>query len=599
MSSLTVIYKGEKYDLENDRGIFLVTILRSILMRLIYKDKYKLIESNMSDSQLGGRKGMNVRNHIWMLNGIISDVLSTKKKKPIDIQVFDYKQCFDSLWLQECLNDIYDSGVKDDKLALLYNINTDVKVAVKTPVGRSSRESIFNVITQGDVFGPILCSNQVDTFGKECLREQKYTYSYKGEVDIPPLGMVDDLLCISECGHRAAMMNAFVNFKTSSKKLQFGVDKCKKLHVGHVKEAYKCQELSVDKWNEVEMENDITGEIETQDIYDGDHLMEEKTEEKYLGDVIATDGRNIKNIKARISKGKGIVTKILEMLEGIPFGKHYFEVGIILRNSLLASSMLFNSEAWYNLTKAELDLIETIDLQLLRQLLKAPKGTPKEMLYLELGCIPFREMIRERRMGFLHYILNEDKKSLINRFFEAQVKNGNKKDWCKTVAEDLKYLNMENIDFEMIRSMKKARFMKEIKQNIKKKTLEKLQKEKESHSKVKEIEHKSIQMQKYLQSNSVKMMKEDAQLIFRLRCRVTGVKINMRGKYDNLECEACGLEEETQQHIIKCGVLNRNKDDENIQYGRLLNGTVREQLKIAYKFKENNDVLEAMKKGEI
>ena len=101
------------------------------------------------------------------------------------------------------------------------------------------------------------------------------------------------------------------------------------------------------------------------------------------------------------------------MLEGIPFSKHYFEVGIILRDSLLESSMLFNSEAWYTLAKAELDLIETIDLQLLRQLLKAPKGTPKEMLYLELGCIPFREMIRERRMGFLHYILNEDKKSLI------------------------------------------------------------------------------------------------------------------------------------------------------------------------------------------
>ena len=72
-----------------------MTILRSILNSLIYKDKYNLIGSNMSGSQVGGRKGMNVRNHIWMLNGIISDVLSTKKKNPIDIQVFDYKHCFD------------------------------------------------------------------------------------------------------------------------------------------------------------------------------------------------------------------------------------------------------------------------------------------------------------------------------------------------------------------------------------------------------------------------------------------------------------------------------------------------------------------------
>ena len=53
-------------------------------------------------------------------------------------------------------------------------------------------------------------------------------------------------------------------------------------------------------------------------------IYEVLTEDKYLGDVIATDGRNIKNIKSRISKGKGIVTKILTMLEGIPFGKHYF-----------------------------------------------------------------------------------------------------------------------------------------------------------------------------------------------------------------------------------------------------------------------------------
>ena len=150
------------------------------------------------------------------MNGIICDVLSNKRKTPIDIQIFDYKQCFDSLWLQECLSDIYDNGVRDDKLALLYNINTHVNVAVKTPVGKTDRKSIFNVITQGDVFGPILCSYQVDTFGKECMDENKYTYSYKGEVEVPPLGMVDDLICVSECGHKSAMMNAYINCKTNS-----------------------------------------------------------------------------------------------------------------------------------------------------------------------------------------------------------------------------------------------------------------------------------------------------------------------------------------------------------------------------------------------
>ena len=66
---------------------------------------------------------------------------------------------------------------------------------------------------------------------------------------------------------------------------------------------------------------------------------------------------------------------------------------------------------------------------LLRGILKAPKSTPKELLFLELGLVPFREMIRKRRLGFLHYILNESKESVILKVFESQKKNKTSKDW--------------------------------------------------------------------------------------------------------------------------------------------------------------------------
>ena len=96
-ADVATIYKGkgEKCDLTNDRGIFIVTIFRSILMKLIYGDKYDEIDANMSDSQVGGRKGKNIRNHTWVINGIICYVLSKKSKTPIDIKIFDYRQCFD------------------------------------------------------------------------------------------------------------------------------------------------------------------------------------------------------------------------------------------------------------------------------------------------------------------------------------------------------------------------------------------------------------------------------------------------------------------------------------------------------------------------
>ena len=565
-------------------------------MQLMYMDTYSEVDSNMSDSQVGGRKGKNVRNHIWVLNGVITDVLSTKRKLPIDIQVLDYKQCFDSLWLNECLNDMYDSGVKDDKLALLYNVNTHVKMAVKTPVGKTKRGDLYNVITQGDVFGPILCSNQVDTFGRECLYEEKYTYAYKGEVEIPPLGMVDDLICISECGHRTAMLNSFIRCKTNEKKLQFGGEKCKKLHVGNTREEYKCQDLSVDTWTEMEIRNEATGEFEFKDIDDGDYKLEEKSEEKYLGDIISTDGRNLKNIKARIGKGKGIVDKIFTILEGIPFGKQYFEVGIFLRSCLLVSSMIFNSEAWYNLTEAELNLLETIDLKFLRKLLQAPKGTPKEMLFLETGCTPLRELIRERRLSFLHYILNEEKHSMVYRFFQTQMKYPNRRDWVTTVLKDLEYLDLGDISMEEISKQKKGYFMQKVKKRTREKLFEKLNGLKLSHSKVENVEHNELKMQKYLQPNQNQMNKEEAQIIFKLRCRVTEIKNNLKGSYDELECTACGIEEETQKHILECNILNINGKDEEVKYEKIFNGTVTEKIKIARKFKENFDLLENMKK---
>ena len=249
-ADITSLYKGkgDRLDLISDRGIFVVTVFRSILMKLIDKEKYEIIDRSMSDSNVGARKNKNIRNHIFIVNGVIHDVLSSKKKKPIDIQIMDYKQCFDSMWLEDTMDDLFEAGVVDDKLALLFEANKEVKVAVKTPVGLTVRERIKKIILQGDVFGPIECSVSVDTLGKECLRDNKHLYLYKDVVKIPMLAMVDDILAISECGFRTSMVNSFINTKTSLKKLKFGIDKCFKIHVGRVKHAGICPDLEVDFW---------------------------------------------------------------------------------------------------------------------------------------------------------------------------------------------------------------------------------------------------------------------------------------------------------------------------------------------------------------
>ena len=549
-ANVTTLYKGkgEKSNLENDRGIFIVPIFRSMIMKMIYKEIYEIIDNSMSDSQIGSRKAKNIRNHIWVLNSVICDVLSSKKKKSIDIGIYDYRQCFDSLWLEECLNDMYAGGLQNDKFNLLYEANADVNIAVRTPVGKTEEGNIKNVVLQGDTFGPLLCSKQVDMLGQECLEEQKHIYLYKGEVEIPPLSMVDDLLCITECGYKTTMSNAYIQCKTNGKKLQFGTSKCKKLHIGKNYEEYKCHPIYVDSWERLEEKDKDTGETELKDVCVGEEQMEEKDDEKYLGDIVSKDGRNIKNIKARVNKGKGIVKRIMNILEGIPFGKLNFEVAMVLRNTLLVSSLLCNSEAWFNLTKSELDLLESVDLMFFRRILNAPKYTSKEMFYLELGAAPLREIIRQRRLNFLKYIIEQGADSMLFKVFEKQCQNRTTKDWVTTVLNDLEILGMKTT-FADIQKTNKTQWKNIVKIKVKEHAFKVLEEMKKKHSKVQNIHHKKLKMQPYFMPTKSNISEEDIQWIFMIRCREIKVKMNYQGLFDTFECKICLEELETQEHV--------------------------------------------------
>ena len=96
-----------------------------------------------------------------------------------------------------------------------------------------------------------------------------------------------------------------------------------------------------------------------------------------------------------------------------------------------------------------MNLLETVDVILLQRILNTPKTTPNEMLYLELGYIPLRNLIQQRRLAFLFYIKHEDQNALVNRFFETQLSKRTK----TTVLKDIEELNL-NVNIEDIKKMK-------------------------------------------------------------------------------------------------------------------------------------------------
>ena len=155
---------------------------------------------------------------------------------------------------------------------------------------------------------------------------------------------------------------------------------------------------------------------------------------------------------------------------------------------------------------------------LLRRILEVGASCPKEMLYLELGVTPIRFVIMTRRLMFLHYILNQDKKSLIYKCFEAQMKTPCRNDWIIAVEKDLEELEIM-VDLDVIQTQSQQQFNTFIKRAVEENTLKYLNNLKATHTKVLHIRHPKLEIQKYLQPEFVQSIKL-SKFIFQARTRI-------------------------------------------------------------------------------
>ena len=334
------------------------------------------------------------------------------------------------MWASETGNDFYNAGLKDDLFVLVANSNEACQVAVKTPWGSlTDRHTFSNIEMQGGVLTPLTCSVQIDTLGKEIMESSEHSkilYKYKDCVKIPPLSFVDDCLTITDCSLNSVKMNALVQSKAETKKLELSDIKCYKMHVGSDKTL--CPKLKI-------------------------HSQEMLTteQEKYLGDIVTSDTKIDKNIKMRHDKGIGISNQIMSILKEVSFGIYHFEMGLLFRTSLLINGILFNTEVIHNLTDKHVTQFEECDRIFMRQLFDAEAGTPVESFYIETSTLPIRHILMGRKIMYYHTLLRKSESELVKRVFMAQDKfpSKNKSDWVSQVRNDLSDCEINLTDFEI------------------------------------------------------------------------------------------------------------------------------------------------------
>ena len=484
----------------------------------------------------------------------MNDVRNNKETEEIDLEIYDVAKCFDKLEYFNTANDLFKAGVQDDKFIVVANSNKECNVAIKTPWGtKTKRIRLNNLEMQGTVLAGLKCAISIDKIGKEALEnEHDILYDYKKCVKVPPLSFVDDILTVSKCGGESVKVNAVVQAKVENMQLELGHAKCFQMHVGNLKNA--CSKLFVH------------GE-----------KMQTTQKEKYLGNILSSNAKIDENILDRCNKGIGMINEIIGTLKEVSFGYHYFEIGLLYRNSKLINGMLCSVEALYGLNNSHIEKLEKCDHDFFRKLFRSGAGTPIESFYLATNTLPIRHIIIGRRLMFLWTILQKNESDLVRKCLIAQQINPVKDDLATTFANDLELCGI-TLTMTEISRMKKPKFRKLVNTQIRNMAKEYLINLKMKHSKMDQISD-SYRIENYLKSSNIST--EEKITLFKFRTRMIDVKCNFKNQYgENLTCYFCSYED-TQSHILSCKELIGDINISGVQYNHIFSDLITEQEKVA------------------
>ena len=81
---------------------------------------------------------------MFLLRGVIDHSLYTNS--PLSIIFYDFKQCFDSIWLQDSMICLWNAGMQDELFYLVYKLNEHAKIKVFTPFGETRMFEVDDII---------------------------------------------------------------------------------------------------------------------------------------------------------------------------------------------------------------------------------------------------------------------------------------------------------------------------------------------------------------------------------------------------------------------------------------------------------------------
>ena len=250
---------------------------------------------------------------------------------------------------------------------MLYELNKDTRISVRTPVGDTEWRDTGEGWGQGTIEGAIVSAVNLDNGVRDFFSSSEYEVSY-GDMALSPTLFQDDISRLCWDPVSAQMGIDKLEAMAETKLLDFNLDKSCIIIIGQGKPK-----------DELERQFRANPPL----LYGEE--MKIVTEEKYLGDQISTGGLGA-SILATIKKRQGLVIgKIFEIKAvlddcrshvtgGIQTGLDIWEMSVI-------PYLINNCESWTSLPGAAVQELDNLQNLFYRVLLQVPTGCPIPIMY--------------------------------------------------------------------------------------------------------------------------------------------------------------------------------------------------------------------------
>ena len=474
------------------------------------------IFKNMSKFQIACKPGHRASEHLYTIKSVIAHF--TSRKKGLLMSSFDLEKFFDSEELFDCLGELHSRDVKGKLYRLIYQMNKNIRIKVKTPVGETKSKDTGPAVGQGTVDGAILSSNNTDK-GLEVAFDDPSKEIEIEETVLGPISFMDDIFRMAENRDNAQYANNKMEEFIGPKLLKINFLKSGYLIVGNRK-ARKSLENQV-KNKPLEL--------------CGQKMIEVKVI-KFLGDYISFELQDsvYKTVLKRMGLARQAMYEIRAVVEDTR-ASHLggINVALSLWEGAVVPMLLYNADTWGIISNKTWKLLNSVFNDFYRCLFRIGSGCPIVGFYWHCGDLFVENRILQMKLNFLYHLENLEDGALAKEIYKIEVKK------AVGIVEELKD-HLAKMNVESTRGYTKWKWKILVKKYVNQKNREEIIQKAKGYKKVSHEKYSTEQFER--KEYFYKLNLESVRTKFRVENEmVATIRKNFTSKYRNstLSCPSC------------------------------------------------------------